>query len=86
MESSTARAWSLLPIGRELRMYFCSQGKVYDATAAGDCSGLLQEFARAGVPTNAHVNPLHRKSVQREGGGGKASRAERRRAKKGGRK
>jgi hypothetical protein len=86
--------WAWLRSGcavTELRMYLASDGVVYDATAAGTCSGILAAYAQASrgrAFRHPHVNPL--RAAGGGGGGGSGGggarppgRAAKRRAKQG---
>lgn len=39
-------------------MYYCAEGKVYNASEWAACSGILKEFASGSLPKNPHRNPL----------------------------
>ena len=52
------RAFRGLSLGQTFRLYTCSQGLIYDATALGTCCGLLEDWARSKMPLNPCINPL----------------------------
>jgi hypothetical protein len=49
-------AWNGWLPGSVLRFYMCHQGKIYDCSAAAECSGLLQVWAKSGIEANTHEN------------------------------
>jgi hypothetical protein len=52
------RAFRGLSLGNTYLLYTCFQGLVYDATVLGTCCGLLEDWARAKMPSNPCINPL----------------------------
>ena len=71
VESSIA--WSGLIPGSRLNMYIALRGKVYDASVLGECQGVLQMWARNGMPTNTHTNLMNAGRGGGGGGGGSGS-------------
>ena len=67
VESVFALGSGFVP-GRMLRMLFCSQGQVLDASEVGECEGMLDMWVERALPTNTHVNLLV--AAAGEGGGG----------------
>lgn len=52
------RAFRGCLLGYTYVLYTCSQGLIYDATVLGTCCGLLEDWARAKMPSNPCINPL----------------------------
>jgi len=68
-------AWNGWLPGSILRFYMCHQGKVYDCSAAAECAGLLQIWAKSGIQANTHENYYHKVVPSNQMSGAKAGKS-----------
>jgi curved DNA-binding protein CbpA len=67
-------AWDGWLPGSVFKYYTCFQEKIYDCSAAAECSGLLQIWARSGMEANSHENYYSKvvsSATAGSGGGGR---------------